>query len=190
MKTKVFGVGTILILAVISLAWSTTKVNQNKVSSGPKTIMEFEENCVAEGEILDYDQEKSCCPSLSLKWNYQLTQDKQCLPIEDNLKHQRICLKCPDGICGQGENGCNCPQDCNDYRCTGEGEIPRYTGPGDDMAIQCCPGLSHRAQKEYFDPGCNSEPVGGYTGICLACGDGFCNHQYESECNCAEDCSR
>lgn len=144
--------------------------------------------CIGEGGTLFPNDGNKCCAELRNEWNYEMLKDGDCKSIQGTLGHQLICVKCRDGICGKGENGCNCPQDCKDFKCKAHGEIPLYTAFGDDMSIQCCEGLKHRTQKDYFDEDCKEEPVAGYTGICLACGDGKCDSRYESRCNCPEDC--
>lgn len=144
--------------------------------------------CIGEGSTLFPNDGNKCCAGLRAEGNYEVLREGDCESLQGTLGHQLICVKCRDGICGKGENGCNCPQDCKDFKCKAHGEIPRYTAPGDDMSIQCCEGLKHRTQKEYFDEDCKTEFVGGYIGICLACGDGICDSTYESECNCPEDC--
>lgn len=145
--------------------------------------------CIDEGSTLFPNDGNKCCAGLRSEWNYEMLEDGDCKIIQGTLGHQRICIKCRDGICGIGENGCNCPQDCKDFKCKAHGEIPRYTGLElDDMSIQCCEGLVHRIQKDLYDAECNETPYGGYGGICLACGDGRCDSQFESKCNCPEDC--
>lgn len=52
----------------------------------------------------------------------------------------------------------------------------------------CCSGLQSRTRKEDFSESCEALPVGGYAGICIACGDGVCDAAWESACNCPEDC--
>ncbi len=142
-------------------------------------------NCVKEGQTIDPKNNISCCKGLKPNANYKLSSGGSCAEPNGLIL---ICLKCGDGVCGKRENGCNCPQDCKDFKCKGAGEIPNYTHPADDMSIQCCKGLKHRAQKEYFNWLCQEQPVGGYYGICLSCGDGICDKKLESRCNCPEDC--
>jgi len=144
--------------------------------------------CVGEGSTLFPNDGNKCCAGLRAEGNYELQESGECKPIQGQLGQQLICVKCRDNICGKGENGCNCPQDCKNFKCKAHGEIPRYTAPGDDMSIQCCPGLKHRTQKEYFTENCQEPFIGGYTGICLSCGDGICDTKFEGKCNCPEDC--
>jgi len=147
--------------------------------------------CIPEGGTLFPNDGNKCCVGLSPRWNYEMQEDGSCKSISGSSGQQLICIKCGNGICGKGENGCNCPKDCKDFKCKEHGEIPIFF-PGDDMSIQCCKGLKHRLQKEYFDENCTNlfekYGGGGYAGICLACGDGICDEKFESKCNCPEDC--
>jgi hypothetical protein len=99
---------------------------------------------------------------------------------------------CEDGMIEYDvdENGCRIGWLCLPLpdECKGHGEIPIYLGPGKDMSLQCCDGLKHVAQKEYFEASCAPKTPTGYYGICIACGDGTCDAQVESACNCPEDC--
>jgi len=147
--------------------------------------------CIPEGGTLFPNDGNKCCVGLSPRWNYEIQEDGSCKSISGSSGHQLICVKCGNGVCGEGENGCNCPKDCKDFKCKEHGEIPIFF-PGDDMSIQCCKGLKHRLRKEYFDENCTNlfekYGGGGYAGICLACGDGICDEKFESKCNCPEDC--
>ncbi len=82
--------------------------------------------------------------------------------------------------------------DFGNLLCMGHGEVPLFTAPWDDMGLQCCAETSHLQQKEYYDDECTNifeeYGYGGYAGICLACGDGICDSNYESKCNCPDDC--
>ena len=69
------------------------------------------------------------------------------------------------------------------------GGIPQEGGWPKE-AIDCCPSLVDREKKENFDDQCHGLLMGGYTGVCLFCGDGSCDSKLESKCNCPEDCSR
>ncbi len=83
--------------------------------------------------------------------------------------------------------------DFGDLKFKGHGEVPLYTYPGDDMSLQCAEGTVERVQKKYYDEDCTNLAIeyglGGYPGICIACGDGTCDSEYESVCNCPEDCA-
>jgi len=67
--------------------------------------------------------------------------------------------------------------------CKKLGEAPVPNGPGYNTIPQCCAGLVERT----VAAACG-QPIGGYAGICLACGDGGCDEKFENKCNCPEDC--
>ena len=76
--------------------------------------------------------------------------------------------------------------------CKKHGETPNYTAHADRMGVQCCNGLKHKIQIKYFGENCLTLPEkDGYwnhAGICIDCGDGICNEEFENKCNCIEDC--
>jgi hypothetical protein len=51
---------------------------------------------------------RNCCSGLNQSYVYSIV-DGNCIPAPGA---NFICIKCGDGICGSGENKCNCPQDC------------------------------------------------------------------------------
>jgi len=139
-------------------------------------------------------------------WHHTGALDQDGCKVEwtcvGEIENQDVCpeLSPPaKGFCADGmieydvdEKGCRIgwlclplPAECRDH-----GEIPIYLGPGKDMSAQCCPGLEHVAQREYFDESCDELAMLGYYGICIACGDGTCDTKVESECNCPEDCAQ
>ncbi len=69
--------------------------------------------------------------------------------------------------------------------CLGLGENPTGTSIGQDKdpKNQCCKGLTTTSTKEACGQG-----HGGYSGVCLNCGDGKCDRSLESNCNCPKDC--
>ena len=197
MKNKLFFLtilaSLVLIGAISYFVFTHNQVsNQSNQNIVPQSPINQDLGCIGEGNTLFPNDGNKCCADLRPEWNYNLKNDGTCEDIQGALGHQLICIKCRDGICGNGENGCNCPQDCKNFKCKVPGEIPNYTAPGDDMSTQCCKGLKHRIQKNQFDENCvnlfEKYGGGGYVGICLACGDGVCDSKYESKCNCPEDC--
>lgn len=52
-------------------------------------------------------ERKKCCPGLKSAVNYNI-QNGNCDPLMD----VKICINCSDGTCNEGENKCNCPEDC------------------------------------------------------------------------------
>ena len=75
-----------------------------------------------------------------------------------------ICSKCGDGICGKGENKCNCKEDCDNQskECAKEGESLGAVVPGNTK--QCCAGLTPQI----------SENVVGTRGVCVKPCDKVC----------------
>lgn len=73
-----------------------------------KGVCKEKVTCVEEGEILDLgiNLDLKCCAGLVRKSLYDL---ENCIALP-GLKF--ICIKCGNGICGPGENKCNCPEDC------------------------------------------------------------------------------
>lgn len=97
-------------------------------------------NCAKEGKgILSNDQAKQCCSGLT-KVSTSIIDNATCTPVTVSSVYSDICIKCGNGICGTGENKCNCPADCGAITCykEGEGEIGITTG----SAIACCAGLT------------------------------------------------
>ena len=95
-----------------------------------------------------------------------------------------ICARCGNGLCGLGENACNCAQDCAPGgACAAAGEsVPVVPGAPD-----CCDGLHPIGCDAPGDFGlCPDECVGAI--VCANCGNGSCGPG-ENRCNCADDCS-
>jgi len=91
-----------------------------------------------------------------------------------------VCTKCNDGVCGPGENICNCPQDCKEC-----GELGDFVCPP-DRGCKCCNGFSPVRQCDIAGIGqCYCEDENRY--ICIDCGDGVCG-PFEQKCNCPQDC--
>lgn len=61
--------------------------------------------CAKEGEILNERIGQECCLGLKSIFNVGPSSS----PSPDSMN---ICTKCGDGICGKGESGYNCPEDC------------------------------------------------------------------------------
>jgi hypothetical protein len=71
--------------------------------------------CVGEGETFGgYTAEpdyRTCCEGLNMTYQgYSLGDDGKCIMMVDDAS---MCTKCGDGVCGPGENKCNCPADCS-----------------------------------------------------------------------------
>lgn len=67
--------------------------------------------CIKEGESGNYfDKQKCCSESIELSTSDLEFFKSKCSPVVTNGSF--VCGKCGNGICGSGENKCNCSQDC------------------------------------------------------------------------------
>ena len=80
-------------------------------------------DCLKEGEInsMGYNSSEeslSCCSGLRAipapeAWrNPDGSIDSTCNPDKLGVPYNVVCAYCGDGVCGTGENKCNCAQDC------------------------------------------------------------------------------
>lgn len=74
-----------------------------------KFVVEPKE-CKSEGTVFAETLESPAVCCRDLKKNFPRTEfvNGECLEISE----EAICINCGDGICGDGENICNCPEDC------------------------------------------------------------------------------
>ena len=133
--------------------------------------------CKQEGEKWNgaVEPDAYCCSGLTQSydtWPEYSDGDYYCIV---NIVPAYVCTRCGDGICGPGENICNCEEDCKP--CVPEGgTIPVIPDPP-----ECCPGL------ELIPP--QTPYILGIMGICTAkCGNGICDTETESSYNCPQDC--
>lgn len=79
------------------------------------------------------------------------------------------------------------PRD-GDSQCLEEGETGNQRGdknaPDWELKKKCCEGLVDREEVDI----CGKGITGGYVYACIKCGDGVCDSNNESKCNCPEDC--
>ncbi|MGZ3786866.1 MAG: hypothetical protein ACXVC3_20175, partial [Bdellovibrio sp.] len=67
----------------------------------------------------------------------------------------------------------------------GQGETLSGEPSGDEKhGSPCCRPLKDREPKDI----CGIPTGGSYQYVCIACGDGKCDPEYENTCNCHEDC--
>jgi hypothetical protein len=73
-------------------------------------VKDINNNCVVEGGALDLvaSSTSTCCEGLKATSSMSVSQDGICQISTSTT----VCVKCNDGVCGIGENKCNCPQDC------------------------------------------------------------------------------
>ena len=110
---------TAVVLILSALLWSTSPrtlaaamVNNSDVTPYalflPLVMKDWPLECIPEGGtvplIPDYPD---CCEGLTLI-DQAIYIDGGCIPVGG----QGVCTFCGDGICGLGENLCNCPEDC------------------------------------------------------------------------------
>ena len=90
--------------------------------------------CAGPGEyVFPWDPSYGvCCPGLVTRSSYDISSDGEC----QELVGGALCLACGDGVCGVGEDFCNCPEDCP-ASCAGldeaaciaqDGCLPGYRG--------------------------------------------------------------
>ena len=100
--------------------------------------------CVTEGnKVFAYPGAAECCAGLTEISVYSVcigpsstnSSGLSSAPVAMPMTGA-VCTKCGNGICGPGENQCNCPQDCGNFTsCAKEDEI------FSDANEQCCAGL-------------------------------------------------
>ncbi|MCL5010663.1 MAG: FlxA-like family protein [Patescibacteria group bacterium] len=70
--------------------------------------------CVKEGETYSSSNKLVCCNSFAGVLDASVREDSQCI-FKSGSAYQGsiyVCTNCGNGVCGNGENQCNCPQDC------------------------------------------------------------------------------
>lgn len=75
-------------------------------------FIEEEENCKSEGEIytdMANEELSVCCGELQKVIPRSELVDGEC----ESFSGEAICINCGDGVCGEGENQCICPEDCD-----------------------------------------------------------------------------
>jgi len=95
---------------------------------------------------------------------------------------------------GDGNNCCGdqtrqIPRTCFEYGgvygdCRKAGEFFE----GKVICAKCCPGLRAVSSTDYTRPEHCDVQVPFSILICLKCGDGVCDGEFENDCNCREDC--
>ncbi len=70
-----------------------------------------QEVCLKEGEIYGTGYDKDCCPGLTKIVNIFKTGAGCSVSNGETA----VCAYCGNGVCGTGENKCNCPGDCKTF---------------------------------------------------------------------------
>ncbi|MFZ2455246.1 MAG: hypothetical protein WAX07_02045 [Candidatus Altiarchaeia archaeon] len=155
--------------------------------SGTSTTTLTNQNCAKEGETAGHfnNDLPQCCSGLSKIVDEPRPDGRGGCSLTP--AGFMICVNCGDGICGKGENRCNCPQDCSntESECVEEGE--RLGGLGEDKSKECCPGLIKVFDQWEPDRSGKCLALDNYGYYCLKCGDGICG-KGENKCNCPPDC--
>lgn len=137
--------------------------------------------CVPEGDqYVEFEEpDAECCEGLVPR-ALSGPVDGECVVIPCGCF---VCVSCPDGECGPGEDICICPEDCGGGQCVPEGEEYNEL---DDPDAQCCEGLEPVvAAMEMPDGLCSAPRCPCF--VCVSCGDGLCGLG-ENVCNCHQDC--
>lgn len=165
---------------------NTCTCQNGNVSCGDESCTPVEDDpisqseCIPEGEASIPSPDRiPCCDGLIVVPCNKQSSTGECLECTGG----GYCTKCGDGICGAGENPCNCSEDCNDNTCLWSGAT---VTPGPD-SLSCCEGLDVISCSQVRPDGtCPEDCTGG--GYCAICGDGSCSIA-ENKCNCPEDCN-
>jgi hypothetical protein len=191
---------TALKLAVVGLALGAVAVSVACTHNG---------ECAAAGDQVGGKHDPGdtivqCCPGLIPGRDVIPSPDCDLVAVDS-----AICIACGDGVCGSGENFCNCPEDCSrpdagtdagtdaSVACVEAGAAlgDPHNYPG-RLNLVCCagltvtqdlvPGTRDPPATDHLPPGCDVLAVDA-PGLCLACGDGICGVS-ENFCNCPQDC--
>lgn len=156
----------------------------------PDDCGEVEPSCIEEGGEGLVNSGSSCCSGLE---QIRATSEFGLVrPDEDTCDYDDskfYCTKCGDGVCGDKEDRCNCPEDCaTQEECIGEGDVGEESS-GD----QCCAGLDKIEHASLIyqvvnqndsEPTCVFDETKFY---CAKCPNGACGAG-ENKCNCPKDC--
>jgi len=150
-------------------------------------------SCVAEGQIGEILFEpnmisEQCCSNLN-SINVMINESNGCIEVADTF----MCAKCPDGICGLGENNCNCAADCG---CKTFNDCPINNTCTNGICVElsscgtngCEANKSENCHTCVSDCGCINGICS--NGVCIApfvCGNGVCEAS-ETCSNCSIDC--
>jgi len=65
------------------------------------------------GDLAYAGQDVDCCRGLVRRCGIQFIDGSCDMEGKDSVYELPICIPCGDGVCGQFENRCNCPEDCS-----------------------------------------------------------------------------
>lgn len=64
------------------------------------------------GDVAYAGQDVACCEGLVRRCGIEFLDGTCDMEGQDSVYNLPICIPCGDGLCGQFENRCNCPEDC------------------------------------------------------------------------------
>lgn len=89
-------------------------------------------DCMSEGEVGTTQTQfaPACCPGLVAVAASYAKSEGSGVVCESPASGAFTCVRCGDGVCGMGENGCRCPQDCELESCAVPSEYLWVELPG------------------------------------------------------------
>ena len=64
------------------------------------------------GDLAYAGQDVDCCPGLVRRCGVEFFDGSCDMEGKNSIYSLPICVPCGDGVCGNFENRCNCPEDC------------------------------------------------------------------------------
>jgi len=139
-------------------------------------------SCVGEGGTIGiYPGGGTCCAGLTAISTVSPNSYGVCPSTP--VVGASICARCGNGVCGRGENKCNCPRDCPSSYC-GDGAC--NSGESCTSCPQDC-GVCVRCGDGRCTGGESCATCPSDCGACVTCGDGRCSST-ESCSSCPQDC--
>lgn len=123
------------------------------------TICSGREVLVCVGGFWEFDHSVQCCDNADCPAGY-VCESNHCV----------LRTFCGDGLCLDGENPYNCPEDCGLLILPPPPGPKHYCGDGECNGDETC-------------ATCQQD-----CGLCYYCGDGVCNTDTENQHNCPQDC--
>lgn len=180
------------LILIIGIVFLSGCIGDNEGGGGgpPTTIAK---ECYNEGERFNTLEtpDATCCEGLTrISWSFPeepIGRPDSCVAPDCPCY---ICTKCGDGVCGEGENWCNCGEDCErpeeipceeDNGC-GINSCKQSMNNCYEEVFSCKDGECVRSLSEYEDYYCVDDKCED------TCGNGVCDLG-ETKRWCPEDCS-
>ena len=155
-------------------------------------------DCMQEGETFLVGSGFNCCSGLGMSL---CCSPSEPIGAPDSCSCRfscRTCIKCGDGICGNGENWCTCIEDCprpEEIPCTensqcGQDGCQQGASICHELRFNCIEGECSFSDTAYVNKSCNryyGDPSYPEDQCVDSCGDGIC-HWPEVRSWCPEDC--